>query len=598
MRSQPSALVARALSVALFLFVATVVAACHHGESEQVAAPQLYQAQPPTAPRAQPPAYERQETRDLVSLVNDAAALVQKRGDAAFADLRVPGSRWRQGETYVFVLDPKGNMLVHPDPSMEGKNEMNLQDVDGKPIIRGLIDAATAVPGKPGGWYHYQWPVPDGILPRWKSSYVRLVTAPGGRQLVVGSGIYDDRMEKPFVVDLVDEAASRIEKDGQAALPILRDKAGPFVVKDTYVFVLDSNGTELVNPGSPYFEGRNVLDWKDVNGKKLNRDMIDLVAAQGSGWIDYMWPKPGEAASTQKSSYVRRARLGDRWVVVGCGIYLPNAPKQPPVAHQMKAPELMSLVREAAQLVAARGESALPELRKKGTKWFHDDTYFTVTSLDGMRVLNAANPSLENQSIADAKDVRGRPYGKQLLEIGRAPSGEGWVHYMYPAPDNMFPAWKSVFAKRVAFPSGKQVLVASGAYHMQMDDSFIADVVRRASDLVAQQGTEAFAAFRDETGPFYFMDTYVFVDRPDGVEVVNAAYPMLEGRNMLGLKDATGKVPARAYIDAAMKNGSAWVEYEWYRPGHSTPVHKRAFVQKVTRGGETYVVGSGYFVER
>jgi signal transduction histidine kinase len=585
------------LSVAVFLIVA-VLGACHHGKSEHVATPQLTQAEQPKVPLAEPPVYERQETSDLVSLVNHAAALVQKRGDGAFADFRVPGSRWRRGETYVFVLDPKGNMLVHPDPTMEGKNEMNLQDVDGKPIIRGLIGAATAVPGKTDGWYHYQWPVPDGILPRWKSSYVRLVTAPGGRQLVVGSGIYDDRMEKPFVVDLVKDAVGRIEKDGQAALPILRDKAGPFIVKDTYVFVLDSNGTELVNPGSPYFEGRNVLDWKDANGKRLNRDMIDLVAAQGSGWIDYMWPKPGEAAATQKSSYVSRARLGNRWVVVGCGVYLPNAPKQAPVAQQMKAPELMSLVREGAQLVAARGDDAFPELRKKGTKWFHDDTYFTVTTLDGMRVLNAVNPSLENTSIADAKDVRGRPYGKELLAIGRAPSGEGWVHYVYPSPDNVFPAWKSVFVKRVASPSGKPYLVASGVYDMQMDDAFIADVVHRAADLVAQQGTEAFPAFRDKTGPFYFMDTYVFVDRPDGVEVVNAAYPMLEGRTMLGLKDARGKEAAREYIDAAMKNGSGWVEYEWYRPGHGTPVHKRAFVQKVTRGGETYVVGSGYFVER
>ena len=122
--------------------------------------------------------YEHEETRALVALVNDAADLVRARGEAAFADLRVAGSRWRTGEAYVFVLDTEGNMLLHPDPALEGRNDLELTDVNGKPIIRGLIAAATTLPDKPEGWYHYQWPVPDGLLPRWKSTYVRLVTAP------------------------------------------------------------------------------------------------------------------------------------------------------------------------------------------------------------------------------------------------------------------------------------------------------------------------------------------------------------------------------------------------------------------------------------
>ena len=129
---------------------------------------------------ADQPSYEYEETRQLVSLVNDAAQLVQTKGEAVFAEFRVNGSRWRQGETYIFVLDPQGEMLVHPDPELDGKNMLELKDINGRPIIRGLIEAATAVPNKPEGWYHYEWPVPGGLLPRWKSTYVRLVTAPSG----------------------------------------------------------------------------------------------------------------------------------------------------------------------------------------------------------------------------------------------------------------------------------------------------------------------------------------------------------------------------------------------------------------------------------
>ena len=185
----------------------------------------------------------------LMALVRDAAELVRTKGEAAFSDFRMSGSRWRQDVTYIFVLDLQGKMLVHPDSTMEGKNQVELKDINGKPIIRGLIDAATALPDKPEGWYHYQWPIPGGILPRWKSSYVRRVTAPSGKSYVVGSGVYNDRMERSFVVDMVTDAIAEIEKNGAAAFHLLHDPRGPFLAKDAYVFVLDMNGDDLVNPG-------------------------------------------------------------------------------------------------------------------------------------------------------------------------------------------------------------------------------------------------------------------------------------------------------------------------------------------------------------
>ncbi len=53
----------------------------------------------------------------------------------------------------------------------------------------------------------------------------------------------------------------------------------------------------------------------------------------------------------------------------------------------------------------------------------------------------------------------------------------------------------------------------------------------------------------------------------------------------------------REYIDAAMQQGSAWVEYEWFKPGNNTPAHKNAYVRKVQSGSNTYIVGSGFYPE-
>ena len=541
--------------------------------------------------------YQHEETRVLVSLVKDATELVRTKGEAAFSDFRVSGSRWWQGETYVFVLDPEGNMVVHPDPAMEGKNELGLKDINGRPIIRGLIGAATTLPSKPGGWYHYQWPVPGEILPRWKSTYVQLTMAPSGKSYIIGSGMYNDRMERVFVQDAVADAVGQIEKNGQSAFRLFHDLTGPFIAKDAYIFVYDKNGVNLALPAFPNLEGRNLLDMKDTEGKQFLREMLKLVETSGSGWVDYMWPKPGESVSTQKSSYVSKAKMGDQWVLVGCGVYLADAPKAISVAKKMTAPELMIFVRQGATLLEAQGEKAYPEFRKKGSKWFRDDTYFFVWTMDGTLVFHAADPAIEGRNDSGIKDVLGRPFGKMISEAAGSPSGEGWVHYMYPEPGDIFPTWKSTFVKRVTLSSGKQYILGSGIYNMQMDKAFIEDVVNRAAALVADRGKEAFGQLRDKTGPFVFLDTYVFVDTTDGTELVNPAQPSLEGKNLIDLRDVKGKAVVREFIAATMKDGSAWVDYYWWKPGQNTPARKQTYVRKVQSGQDTYILGSGFYMD-
>lgn len=547
-------------------------------------------------PQAVDRLYEHAETRALVVLVDDAVDLISSKGEAAFHDFRALDDRWRRGESYVFVLDPDGNMLVHPDPALEGRNQLDLKDISGRPIVRGLIDAATAISDRPQGWYHYQWPIPGGMLPRWKSTYVRLVSAPSGKRYVVGSGMYNDRMERAFVVDVVARAVSAIETQGAAAYPRFRDPTGPFIVKDAYVFVIDSDGVEHVNPAFPNLEGRNLLDLKDTADKPLVREMLAVARTAGSGWVDYMWPKPGESASTRKSTYVGRASVAGRWVLVGCGVYLADAPKGLPTGR-MSAPEVMALVREGAANLETEGEQAYALFRTKRSKWLQNDTYLFVWTMDGTVVFHAADPSREGRDESGAKDILGRPFGRMILDVAASPSGEGWVHYMWPQAGSIFPTWKSTFLKRVTFPSGKAHVVGCGVYSVQMDKAFIEDLVGRAAALVAERGADAFGLLRDPTGPFVFMDTYVFVMRLDGTELVNPAQPGFEGKNLLDLKDLAGKAVAREEIAAVAKEPGAWVECYWYKPGTNVAARKLTYVRKVEVGGDTYIVGSGIYPE-
>jgi signal transduction histidine kinase len=325
----------------------------------------------------------------------------------------------------------------------------------------------------------------------------------------------------------------------------------------------------------------------------LIREMFEVVQTSGSGWVDYMWPKPGESVSTQKSAYVSRARMGDQWVLVGCGVYLADAPRAAPVGKKMTAPELMALVRDGAD-VFEEGRAGLSEFRQR-IKWLRDDTYFFVWAMDGTRV-SMRNPAGEGQNMRGMKDIVGRPIGEMILDAAGSPSGEDGSH-VYTEPGDIFPTWKSTFLKRVIFPSGKPHIIGCGIYNMQMDRAFIEDVVNRASTLVAERGKEAFGQLRDKTGPFVFMDTYVFVMTPEGTELVNPAFPSFEGNNFIDLKDLKGKPVIREEIDAAMKEGRAWVDLYWYKPGQNTPTRKQTFVRKVQSGEETYIVGSGVYLE-
>ena len=230
--------------------------------------------------------------------------------------------------------------------------------------------------------------------------------------------------------------------------------------------------------------------------------------------------------------------------------------------------------------------------------WWTIDKYLFVGDLEGKRIFHAANPSIEGEVIDGTTDALGRPYGKMFLETASSPAGEGWVHYMYPEPGDIFPAWKSSYIKRVTFPSGKDYLVGSGIYNMKMDEFFIEDMVEQAAALIENRGREAFDVLRNKKGPFYFMDTYIFVTGPNGTELVNPAQPTLEGRNLIDLKDLDGNQVVKNEIDLAMEKGSGWLEMSWFKPGTNTPAPKMTFVKKAEANGETFIVGSGYYPDK
>ena len=128
--------------------------------------------------------------------------------------------------------------------------------------------------------------------------------------------------EAKKIVALVDQAAKLVEQKGKDAFSELR-KEKKWNNGAVYIFIDRFDGVVLLLPPTPATEGKNLIDWQDSKGTKVVRDIIQVAKTQGSGWVDYYWPKPGEQKESKKISYVKKAKLptGEE-VAVGSGFYV------------------------------------------------------------------------------------------------------------------------------------------------------------------------------------------------------------------------------------------------------------------------------------
>lgn len=119
-----------------------------------------------------------------------------------------------------------------------------------------------------------------------------------------------------------------------------------------------------------------------------------------------------------------------------------------------------------------------------------------------------------------------------------------------------------------------------------------------AASLIEVNGENAFSEFRQEGTKWFHDDTYVFVWMTNGLRVVYPPDPSGEGQNMSTLMDVTGKAIGRLYIDISLsEEGEGWIDYKWPKPGETDPSAKQTFIKGVAIGEQTFLVGSGVYVD-
>jgi cytochrome c len=286
----------------------------------------------------------------IIEKVSKACGLLEKEGKAAFPKFKGKDSEFIFSGTYIWINDMKGVMLLNPImPSMEGMGLADAKDSKGKRLFFEFIKLAKE---KGKGWVDYWWPKPGEKTPCHKISYIKRCKI-DGEDMVVSCGIYDlpeDQINRlllaqetkeeiardteaacvaseairpttDIIIKKVNKACELLTKDGKAAFPKFKGKDSEFIFSGTYIWINDMSGVMRMHPIQINLEGQQLIGWQDNNGKPIFAEFIKAVKEKGSGWVDYMWPKPGEKNPSRKVSYVKSCQIDGEEMVVGCGVY-------------------------------------------------------------------------------------------------------------------------------------------------------------------------------------------------------------------------------------------------------------------------------------
>lgn len=131
-----------------------------------------------------------------------------------------------------------------------------------------------------------------------------------------------DGATKEEVVIKCHEAASIISSKGvEKAVELISDPHGPFAWKDSYVFLMDIEGKMLAHPMQPELvKKKHVLLVTDPVGSAIFVHFVNIALGSQHGWVEYLWPKPGQKTPSKKTTYIYRVPGTDYFV--GSGVYI------------------------------------------------------------------------------------------------------------------------------------------------------------------------------------------------------------------------------------------------------------------------------------
>jgi hypothetical protein len=124
---------------------------------------------------------------------------------------------------------------------------------------------------------------------------------------------------KPEAEAMVKKGVAAIKADGaEKTYAEFNKKGGKFTDRDLYLVVYGLDGTVLSHGANNKMIGKNLLDFKDIDGKAFIKERVELAKAKPSFWQEYKFTNPENKKIEPKVMYCERL---NETVVCG-GVYL------------------------------------------------------------------------------------------------------------------------------------------------------------------------------------------------------------------------------------------------------------------------------------
>ena len=210
--------------------------------------------------------------------------------------------RYQNGNGYFFATDLNGTEILFADkPELEGKNLINMQDRNGKFVIKDMI--SIAVESKEG-FYEYEWTKPNAKKNNYKKlSYIKLFEP---YDFYIGTGLYIKDIENELEKDLL--------------IRISRIRFG----SDGYIFINKLNGVALVSNGKVIDEGKKLWDVFNKNidkTKKIFQLEYDAAIKPTGDYIYYKLIKLSDNTKEYDKTAFIMGIPQFNWLI-GAGVYL------------------------------------------------------------------------------------------------------------------------------------------------------------------------------------------------------------------------------------------------------------------------------------
>lgn len=207
--------------------------------------------------------------------------------------------------------------------------------------------------------------------------------------------------------------------------------------KAGYFWINDLDAKMIMHPIFPKFNGQDLFNWKDKNGKLIFREFAKIANENERGFVDYVWPKPGFDEPQPKISLVRIFKPFN-WVI-GTGDYLTDVTKK----------------------LQAEALKTISEIR------YGDNGYFWINDSSPKMIMHPIQKELDGKDLSDYKDSEGTFLFNEFVKVANENPKGGIVKYLWSKPGKDMPQQKFSYVRKFG---PWDWIIGTGAYVDDVED--------------------------------------------------------------------------------------------------------------------------------